>query len=470
MSEPKAPDQRSSRVGFRAPRGLRVRIAVTFALGALLIVAVMSITTYLVAARYLVDQRERTAQRQSFVDARIVRDSLSTTNDPDVALSLLELGPNSTAAIYRDGGWIGSAKVAQEDAIPAVLRREAIAGSPVHQRYNALGTPRFTMGVPLPGVHATYFEVTALVELRSTLVVLRNVLIGTSIATTLAAILVGISAGRRVLRPVREISRVAATIAAGDLAARLSPRGDPDLDSVVDSFNGMADALEARIDRDARFVSDVSHELRSPLTTLATTAGVLERRRPELPERLLAPMDLLVAEIGHFREVVEELLELSRAESGAEPLQLEPVRLPELVRQVIRRSAPTAKFDFDSAVDAGPMLCDKRRVERALTNLVVNAETHGRGLGHVRLERVDSVARITLDDQGPGIPPADRDRVFDRFYRGQRSGARGDTGGAGLGLALVAEHVRVHGGTVHLEAGPGGVGTRAVMEIPWLDG
>jgi signal transduction histidine kinase len=458
------------RFGLRTPRGLRVRITLTFALGALLIVAVLSVATYLLASRYLVDQRERTAQRQSFVDARIVRDSLLTTNDPEVALSLLELGPNSTAAIYRDGEWLGTAPAALEGAVPAALRKDAIAGQAVHQRYDELGTTRFTMGVPLPAAHATYFEVTGLVELRSTLGVLRNVLIGTSIATTLAAILVGVSAGRRVLRPVREIGQVAATIAGGNLAARLTPQRDPDLDSMVDSFNDMADALETRIDRDARFVSDVSHELRSPLTTLATTAEVLERRRADFPERLQVSIDLLVAEIGHFRELVEELLELSRAESGAEPLQLESVWLADLVQHVIRRSAPAAKVDIDRTVATHPLLCDKRRVERVLTNLVVNAETHGRGLGHVSVERVDSMARITLEDQGPGIPSEDRERVFDRFYRGQRSGARGDTGGAGLGLALVAEHLRFHGGTVRLEDGPGGLGTRAVMEIPWLDG
>ena len=460
-------DGRASRP--RAPARLRLRIAIAFAFGALLAVVVLSVATYLLAAHYLVDQRERTAQRQAFVDARIVRDSLSVTDTPDVALRQLELGPNVSAVIYRDGRWFGNTGAKQPD-LTAALRNDALSGTPVHQRYDTLGAPRFAMGVPLPSVHATYFEIATLVELRSTLSVLRNVLIATSIATTLAASLVGIWAGRRVLRPVREISRVAATIAGGDLDARLRRHGDPDLDSVVDAFNEMADALQSRIDRDARFVSDVSHELRSPLTTLATTADVLEHRRVELPQRLQTPIDLLVAEIGHFRVVVEELLELSQAESGAEPLQLEPVRLGELVEHVLRRAGASASLDIEPAVATHTILCDKRRLERALTNLVVNAETHGGGLRQVSVQRVDSGARIELDDAGPGIPLADRDHVFDRFYRGQKSGARGDAGGAGLGLALVAEHVRVHGGKVRVESGPGDRGTRAILEIPWRDG
>ena len=81
-----------------------------------------------------------------------------------------------------------------------------------------------------------------------------------------------------------------------------------------------------------------------------------------------------------------------------------------------------------------------------------------------------TVVRITIDDAGPGIPLEDRQRVFDRFYSGHKSGSRGADGGAGLGLALVAEHLRVHGGTVRVADPPDAVGTRVVMEVPWLDG
>ncbi len=350
------------------------------------------------------------------------RDSLLTTNDPRTALGALEFAQNSAAAISREGQWYASAPAAQPEAIPIGLRREALAGAPVRQRYDALGTPRITTAVPLPAVNATYFEVARLVELRSTLDVLRNVLIGTSIATTIAATFVGTWAGRRVLRPVGDVSRVAATIAGGDLAARLTARrsGSRPRRRVVQR-DGRRVAGSDR-SRHARFVSDVSHELRSPLTTLATTADILERRRDELPARLQQPIDLLVAEIGHFRVVVEDLLELSKAESGTDPLLLEPVWLGELVRQCVRRSAPKAMVQVDNATAESPLLCDKRRIERALTNLIVNAETHGGGLERVMVERDGEVAKITLDDSGPGVPVEDRERVFERFYRGQKSG------------------------------------------------
>ena len=197
---------------------------------------------------------------------------------------------------------------------------------------------------------------------------------------------------------------------------------------------------------------------------------MLERRRNEVPERLQEPVNLLVAEIDHFRVVVEELLELSRAESGADPLRLEPVQLGELVRHVVRRSAPNARVRIDRAVTETPaLLCDKRRIERALTNLIVNAETHGGGLERVTVARGDGCVTITVDDRGRGVPVEERERVFDRFYRGQKSGARGTDGGAGLGLALVAEHMRILGGTVRIESPPSGPGTRAVIEIPWLE-
>ena len=124
--------------------------------------------------------------------------------------------------------------------------------------------------------------------------------------------------GRRPRTPPLGHRRAAAAsrIAGGDFAAQLGTQADPDLDRVAVSFNSMADALKLRIERDARFVSDVTHELRSPLTTLAAAADVLRTRADELPSRARSALELVVAEIDRLREMVEELLELSRAEDG----------------------------------------------------------------------------------------------------------------------------------------------------------
>jgi signal transduction histidine kinase len=228
----------------------------------------------------------------------------------------------------------------------------------------------------------------------------------------------------------------------------------------------MADALEQRVERDARFVSDVSHELRSPLTTLATAADVLEARREDLPDRARTALELVVAEIDRFRSVVEELLELSRAQAAVDPLQLEPVRLGELVLQVTTRSAEAPLVvDVAAGLDGEPVLLDKRRIERVLTNLLDNARVHGGGAVGVAVTCTDGALSIVVDDAGPGVAVADRAAIFERFARGSKAGRRGTDSGTGLGLALVAEHVRLHGGEVWVEDRPAG-GARFVVTLP----
>jgi two-component system, OmpR family, sensor histidine kinase MtrB len=228
----------------------------------------------------------------------------------------------------------------------------------------------------------------------------------------------------------------------------------------------MVDALTDRIERDARFVSDVSHELRSPLTTLAMAASVLQTRRGQLSERDQIALDLLVDEVNRFEQVLGELLELSRVDAGAAPLALEPVRLDELVHHVIG-SRPDFPVDADPLVATEFVLVDKRRIERVLVNLLDNARTHGGGVASLSIHQADGRVQIAVSDRGPGVDPADRDRVFERFSRGAAAGRRGDTAGAGLGLSLVREHVRLHGGTVWVEDGPDGRGARFVVELPW---
>jgi signal transduction histidine kinase len=322
-------------------------------------------------------------------------------------------------------------------------------------------------GVPLPSVDGEYFEIVSLHELQSTLSVIRNSLLGAAAATTLAAALLGIWAARRVLQPLREISGAALDIAGGHLARRLETHGDPDLDPLALSFNRMVDALQHRIEQDARFASDVSHELRSPLTTLRASAEILEARAARLSDTVRDPLELLVAEVRRFERLVSELLELSRAEADVDPIELEPVNLGDLVLHSV---GVTDDVDFlveiDPVLAKQPILSDKRRLNRVLVNLLENARTHGGGTTAVSVRRVEGRARLEVEDAGGGVPPADRERIFERFARGAAAGRRGRGSGTGLGLALVAEHVRMLGGDVWVEDTAAADGARFVVEIP----
>jgi signal transduction histidine kinase len=441
---------------------------IAFVVGGLVLTAGLAVATYVLSQRYLLGQRERSATRQAFLDARLVRDTLSgDAQDPAAALDRLELSPRSQAAFARRGQWFATSVAVGPKSLPPHLRGIVDSGHAVHQRVTVLGEPRLVVGVPLRSVDGAYYEVFDLGELRKTLSVIRNSLIAAAGVTVVGAALLGFWASRRVLRPLRGVNAAAARIAAGDFSARLAVQGDPDLDSVTVSFNTMVDALEQRIERDARFVSDVSHELRSPLTTLAAAAEVLQARMDAVPERSRAALELVVDEIQRFHLVVEELLELSRTQAGADPIHPEPVFLGELVLHVATRYAgrPFA-IEVEPVVAEHALLLDKRRVERVLVNLLENARAHGGGPVLLHAVRRDDMVRLEVDDAGAGVPLEERDLIFERFARGRRAGSRGDDSGSGLGLALVAEHVRLHGGSVWVEDRPGG-GARFVVELPW---
>lgn len=444
-------------------------MAGTFALGALVLATALAVITYALAERYLLDQRVRLATRQTYLDARIARDALQTEpRDPAEVLSGLDLGEQRQAFIHRGGDWFATGITAGPQILPASLRRLVNNGESGRQRFEIGGEPALAVGVSIPAIGASFYEVFILDELDATLTVIRNSLLAAAATTTIAAAALGVWAARRVLKPVNEVSTAAARIASGDLSARLEPQTDPDLEQVVTSFNAMVDALQARIERDARFVSDVSHELRSPLMTLAASASVLERSSRDMPARQREAIQLIVDEIARFQEVVEELLELSRVEAGVDPLEVEPVRVGELLVNVTARyrSDPLV-VEIDPSVGQEPVLLDKRRIERILVNLLDNARVHAGGAVRVAARRDDGHLVLEVDDEGPGIPPEERPRIFDRFYRGAASGRRSADSSAGLGLALVAEHVRLHGGSVRVESRNGARGSRFVVELPW---
>ena len=171
--------------------------------------------------------------------------------------------------------------------------------------------------MPIPAAGAEFFEVSRTPELQRTLSTLAWVLGGFAALTVVGAALLGRWAAGRVVAPLDDIAGTAARVAAGDLSKRLPTTEDPDLVTLVGSFNAMVDALTERIERDARFTADVSHELRSPLTVLTTSVQLLERRRDELPERTREVVDLVSTEVLRFRQVVDDLLELGRLDAVA---------------------------------------------------------------------------------------------------------------------------------------------------------
>ena len=457
--------------GAVARLGLRARITVAFALGALLLSMVMGGLTYAVTLRYLVRQRESAVVHQAYVNAQLIRAGLRSAR-PDVTqlLAGLETSDAGSESVLRyTDRWFATSLVVGRDTIPAQLRAVVLDGSPARQRYRFDGSPHLVVGVPIPSVDAHYFEVFTLAELDRTVRLIGVTLMAAAALTTLGGAFLGRWASGRVLTPVSQAAVAAADIASGNLDTRLDAGVDPDMAVLSSSFNRMVDALKQRIDRDARFASDVSHELRSPLTTVATSLEVIMARRNELPERARLALDLLAADVERFERLVQDLLEISRFDAGVARLAVEDIRLEELVRHAVPDElAPT--LDVDPNASGLFIRADKRRLERVVTNLLTNADRHGGGAVRVGVRRAGTTVRLEVDDQGPGVPAEDRPRVFERFARGAAAGRRSGGGGdgVGLGLALVDEHVRLHHGRVWVEDRPGG-GARFVVELPVKD-
>ncbi|HVF33213.1 MAG TPA: HAMP domain-containing sensor histidine kinase [Acidimicrobiales bacterium] len=445
----------------RRQLGLRARVTVAFALGALSLSAILSVLTYGLVRNNLVQQREASAVTQAFVNARVARDGLRAPAAGGLTrvLSSLESPGPGGVVLHVDDRWYASSLVIGRDALPAAIRAEAQAGRAARQRFSREGDPWLAVGVPIPRADAEFFEAFSLADVERTLDVLSYSLAGAALLTTMAGAAVGRWASARVLRPLSTVSEAAAAITSGALDIRLSATTDKDLAPLADSFNTMVEALSDRISRDARFASDVSHELRSPLTTLSTSVEVLRSRRGELSERAQAAFDLLDADVQRFQRMVEDLLEISRFDAGVAELEVEEVDVRVLVHHALGRAGAVPHGD-------ATVLGDKRRLERVVANLVENAAAYGGGAVRVDVERVDGSVRLLVDDEGPGVPMSERTKVFDRFFRGSASGRRGAGRGSGLGLALVAEHVRLHGGRVWVEDGPGGFGARFVVELP----
>lgn len=445
---------------------VRTRVVAAFALGSVAVSALVAVATWNLTTGYMLQQREEGADRQAAVNARLV-DAALVRDPADLGPLLTGLASSPEAAIYvrRADGWT-SGGTATGDLRPADLPAELVAaaeqGRTARQRLRVDGVPLVAVALRLPRTGVTYVEVFPLRDLDRTFHFLSLLLGAGVLASALLGASVGLWAGRRVLRPLTELTAAAGRIARGDLGTRLPLRDDPDLGPIAVAFNETAGDLQARVERDARFASDVSHELRSPVTTMAAAMEVLVRRRDEASPAARHAIDLLDADLRRFRRLVGDLLEISRVDQGASRLSAERLDLGELAANVVARSRPELRVAAPGPV---PVLGDRRRLEQAVSNLVDNAERHGRGLVAVAVTRVGGLARLEVDDAGPGVPAADRERVFERFARVSDRERHVDDTGSGLGLALVDQHVRLHAGRVWVAERPGG-GARFVVELP----
>jgi two-component system, OmpR family, sensor kinase len=279
------------------------------------------------------------------------------------------------------------------------------------------------------------------------------------------ALLAGYLLAARTASPLRRFAATAAKVDAGDLTPRLDA-GTADaaeLRTLAEAFNHMLDRLDRAFARQRQFVSDASHELRSPLTAIRGQLEVLARGDSPSAAEVRRVEAITMTEMGRVERLVDDLLALARLDEGVE-LSPREVRADSFLGG-LGGAAPNERTEIGELA-AGSIQLDPDLLAQVVRNLLANAHRHAGPDGRVVLsaKAVNQGLVVCVDDDGPGIPPGERERVFDRFHRSEAARDRA-SGGSGLGLGIARSIVELHGGRIWVEDSPFG-GARVCFELP----
>ncbi len=279
-----------------------------------------------------------------------------------------------------------------------------------------------------------------------------------------AALLAGYLLAARTASPLRRFAATAAEVDAGDLTPRLdpSPAAAAELRTLAEAFNHMLDRLDRAFAQQRQFVSDASHELRSPLTAIRGQLEVLARSESPSAAEIHRVEAMALTEMRRVERLVDDLLALARLDEGVAPALREVELGPFLSGLASGHEGVTELGELpDETLRIDPDL-----IAQVVRNLLSNASRHAGSGGRVVLSaRADGAGLVvSVDDNGPGIPPQQRERVFDRFHRSEQARDRA-SGGSGLGLGIARSIVELHGGRIWVDDSPLG-GARVSFELP----
>jgi signal transduction histidine kinase len=437
--------------------GLRRRLTIAFTLAVGASAAALAAGSYVVVRHNLrsdsVDSAVSQARRNLAIAPVYLRRG---GGGPDALRTAYQSrGDFETAGIYRGRSFESSFSVSVQQ-VPTGLRELVRDGELGYARNTVTGTPYVVVGAPAGSDTELYFFFSE-EDLRHELIQLRNILLAGVGILMLVAAFVGALLARSTLRPVAQASEAARSLAEGLLETRLPVEGRDEFGVWAQSFNEMAAALEGKISalsaaqaRERRFTADVAHELRTPLTALVGEASLLAEHLEQMPIESRRPAELLIADVGRLRRLVENLMAISRFDAGRESIQAETVDLAALVSATVRARGWDGRVHLDA--EEVVITSDPRRLEGIVANLVGNALEHGGDGVAVRVGREGNGAVVEVADEGPGIAPEHLPHLFERFYKADPARS---SGGTGLGLAISQENARLLGGQIEVWSEPG---------------
>jgi signal transduction histidine kinase len=448
-------------------RGVRARLTATVVALVVLTAAVLGIGAYAFVDLSLHDRLLGEAAAQARFDLSAVVPEIVSTPPTSQELQRLReifIDRQIQTQIDVDGStteFLASLGPALRDLRPGQLAYEwRVVGA---QPSLVVGG-RPSLGGP------TFYFIHDVTALEDSLTTLRVALVVGVLVAAIVALIAARRIARGVLAPVNAAARAAVRLERGDLGARIPVASRDEFGDWALRFNRMADSLQDTIEQleeaqaqNRRFVADVSHELRTPLTALVAEASILREHLDALPPDARRTGELLVGDVARLRQLVDELMELSRFDAAAEQAAPELVDLGRLVGAIAAARAPGARLD----VPPQPVLAqtEPRRLERILGNLLDNAREHAPGSPvevQVRVDAGGAEHVIAVLDRGPGVPDDRIERIFDRFFKADPSRHGGSSG---LGLAIAAEHAALVGGYLTARNRPEG-GLRIALHLP----
>jgi two-component system, OmpR family, sensor histidine kinase MtrB len=409
----------------------------------------------------------------------LLAQNLKSTGGTSYAVDVAPLLRQDQAAVYSGGDAVGFA--GSTPKLPAPLREEMYAEWQNRGRLpfrpwrewaamavgsNPRPVPGLLIGEPFGAGFALYYFFPLAAEQQTIASIQQSLLVaGIAVVFLLAAI--GWLVTRWVVVPVRQAVQGAKRLSTGELDQRMAVRGSDELAALATSFNEMAASLQEKLHEledlsqvQRQFVSDVSHELRTPLTTIKIASDVLYGSRDGMEAAAARSAELMQGQLERFESLLTDLLEISRYDANAATLDAEPVDVCTIVLQsadIAQHMAERRGTKIEFRLPAMPCIAevDRRRVERILRNLLLNAVEHGEDKDTVVTVATDSAAvAVSVRDFGVGLRPGEEQLVFDRFWRADPARAR-TSGGTGLGLAIALEDARLHGGWLEAWGEPG---------------
>ncbi len=306
--------------------------------------------------------------------------------------------------------------------------------------------------------------------MMDSLAAVRNQLNGVFIVIAVAAFALALVLSRVLTKPIVNLSRSMRKMGKGDLSVRVPERGSGELRQLAENYNTMAAQLEHLDQSRNQFVSNASHELKTPLATMKILLETMIYQ-PDMPSEVRQEfMEDMNHEIDRLTGIITDLLTLTRMDNQRDGLKAEDIDLTEITESTVRLLTPAAEKRGQRlesrTVPSLPMKGDPTKLNQVLYNLIDNAMKYTQDGGRIQvsLEEEGDEAVWRVRDNGVGIPREDQEHIFDRFYRVDKARSR-ETGGTGLGLSIVRQMVTLHGGTISVESEPG-KGSCFIVRLP----